>query len=118
MIREILTAAVTMFTPILILMLADLATGLAKAYKCQHKISSSKLRSTVSKTIVYFIVLVIGGCLSTLGEESVAVLFAVFLGIVEGVSILENLGEMYPQHKFIAKLKAILNKKQKENGDE
>ena len=118
MIREIISAAVTMFAPILIMMVIDLVTGLAKALKTEQKISSAKLRSTVTKTIVYFVVLLIGGCLTSLGEASVGVLFAVFIGLVEGVSILENLGEMYPQHKFIKKLKSILNKKQKENGNE
>lgn len=118
MIKEILSAAVTMFAPILVMMLIDLITGLAKALKINDKISSSKLRSTVTKTIVYFIVLLIGGCLTALGEQSIGVLFAIFIGLVEGVSILENLGEMFPQHKFIKKLKSILKKKQKENGNE
>ena len=119
MIREILTAAVAMFTPILIMMLIDLVTGLIKSLKNNTKISSSRLRSTITKTIVYFIVLLIGGCLTALGEESVGILFAVFIGMVEGISILENLSEMFPNHKFILNIKNILKKKQiEEDGNE
>lgn len=119
MLREILTAAVGMFTPIILMMLADLITGLWKAFKTDDKITSSKLRNTTSKTVVYFLVLLIGGCLSTLGEESVGLLFAVFIGLVEGISILENLSVIFPQFQFIKKMKEqLLNKKKKTDGNE
>lgn len=118
MIREILTAAVAMFTPIMIMMLIDLVTGLMKSLKNYKKITSSKLRATITKAIVYFIILLIGGCLTALGEESVGVLFTVFIGIVEGISILENLSEMFPNHKFILNIKKILKRKQIEDGNE
>lgn len=119
MIREILTAAVGMFTPIILMMLTDLITGLWKAFKTNAKITSSKLRNTISKTVVYFLVLLICGCLSTLGEESVGLLFAVFIGLIEGISILENLSVIFPQFQFINKMKEqLLNKKKKTDGNE
>ena len=119
MIREILTAAVGTFTPIILMMLADLITGLWKAFKIDENITSSKIRNTASKTVVYFLVLLIGGCLSTLGEESVGLLFAVFIGLIEGVSIFENLSVIFPQFQFIKKMKEqLLNKKKKTDGNE
>lgn len=112
MIKEIISTAVVFFTPIIILMFIDLLTGLAKAFKNDHKISSAKLRGTTTKSIIYFMVLVIGGCLTAVGEPSVGKAFAIFIGVVEGVSILENVGEMYPSLHVLDKLRQLLKNKE------
>lgn len=110
MITSILTSAVTNFTVVLILMLADLVTGVAKSLQA-HSIKSAKLRNSLNKMVIYFFVLIIGGCLSVAGETGVAGIFVVFLCIVEGVSILENLGEMFPNLPIIKKLSKFLESK-------
>lgn len=111
MISDILNAAVESFGVVLILMLIDLLTGLWKALKGGSKITSSKLRNSVNKLIVYFIVIIIGGCVKHFGEQSVMTMLLVFIVVIEGVSILENLQEICPKLDFIGRLKEILNTK-------
>lgn len=107
MITSILTSAVTNFTVVLILMLVDLITGVAKSLQ-KHSIRSARLRNSLNKMVIYFFVLIIGGCLSVVGETGVAGIFVVFLCLVEGVSILENLGEMFPNLPIIKRLSKFL----------
>ena len=110
MITTILSSAVANFTVVLVLMLCDLVTGVAKALQ-HHSIKSAKLRNSLNKLVIYFIVLLIGGCLSVVGEAGVASIFVVFLCLVEGVSILENVGEMFPNLPIINKLHDFLESK-------
>lgn len=90
-------------------MLIDLVTGLFKATKNGVKIESGKLRSSVNKLIIYFIVMLIGGCLVYSGESAVGSLFTIFLCLVEGISVLENLAAIFPNSTFISKLSKFLN---------
>ena len=110
MIKEIILAAVNNYGIILILMLVDLVTGIAKALK-EHSIKSARLRDSLHKSIIYFIVLVIGGCLNFAGEPAIQTVFLIFLCLVEGISILENLGQMLPNFKFLNKLTKFLETK-------
>lgn len=112
MVSEIIKTAVESFGVILILMLLDLVTGIAKALQ-HHSIKSAKLRGSINKCIVYFVAILIGGCLKQYGEGSVMTMFVTFILIIEGVSILENLQEMFPQLELLGKFKEILNAKKK-----
>lgn len=110
MIGNIITTAVHDFGLILILMLIDLVTGLIKATRIHESIRSNKLRSSVNKAITYFIILLIGGCVSYAGEPGVSGIFKVFLVLVEGVSICENLIHIFPESRIVEKIKGVLNK--------
>lgn len=110
MLSTIISNAVGAFGIILVLMLIDFVTGLLKATKNHTKIESHRLRSSINKAIIYFIVLLIGGCLSVFGEAVIGEIFKVFLCLVEGVSITENLMEMFPESKMLGKIKHLLNK--------
>lgn len=114
MISTIIISAVKTFGIVMILMLIDLATGLFKATKTGVRIESGKLRSSVNKLIIYFIVMIIGGCLVYAGEDFIGGLFTVFLCLVEGISILENLTAIFPNSAFVAKLSKFLNHKLEE----
>lgn len=110
MIKDIILEAVQNYGIILILMLADLVTGLAKALK-KHSIKSARLRNSLHKAIIYFIVLIIGGCLNYAGEPAIQTVFVLFLCLVESISILENVGELMPNLKFVEKLTKFLETK-------
>lgn len=110
MIGNIITTAVHDFGLILILMLIDLVTGLIKATRIHESIKSNKLRSSVNKAITYFIVLLVGGCISYAGEPGVSGIFKIFLVLVEGVSICENLIQIFPENRVVEKIKGVLNK--------
>ena len=113
MITSILTVAVSDFTIVLFLMFFDLLTGVAKTLQ-KHSFKSAKLRNTLNKSVIYFIVLLIGGCLTVLGESGVAGIFVILISLVEGASILENLGELFPNSHIVKLLKKRLNNKLKE----
>lgn len=113
MIRQIIMDAVQKYGIILILMLCDLVTGMVKALK-NHSIKSARLRDSLHKAVIYFIILIIGGCLTYAGEAAVGTVFVVFLCAVEGISVLENIGELLPNFKFLKKLTKFLESKSKE----
>ena len=110
MITKILSETVATFGVVLILMLIDLITGLFKVSKTHTFFTSSKLRNSINKSILYFIVLLIGSILSIFGEPAIGSIFVVFLCLVEGVSILENLSEIFPNSQIIKKITKFLNK--------
>lgn len=107
MIQTILISAVTNFTIVLIMMLVDLITGVAKALQ-KHNIKSANLRNSINKLVIYFIVLLIGGCLAVAGETGVASIFVIFLCLIESISVLENLSVLFPTFKVIEKLSNML----------
>ena len=111
MISIIVTSAVKSFGVVMILMLIDLITGLLKATKNRNKIESKRLRNSINKAITYFIVLLIGGCLVYAGEVGISTIFTIFLCLVEGVSILENISVVFPNLVIVNKLKEFLNRK-------
>lgn len=117
MIKEIITEASDKFGIVLILMTIDLVTGLWKAYKSEKRISSSKLRNSVNKMVVYFVVMVIGGCVFVSGNQQVLNLLLTFVVLIEGVSIVENLEEIFPNLPIVSKLKNILRREQ-QKGEE
>lgn len=112
MIQTILISAVTNFTIVLILMLIDLVTGVAKALQ-HHSIKSANLRNSINKLVIYFVVLLIGGCLGAVGETGVASLFVIFICLIEGISILENISVLFPHIKIVEKLANVLKIKAK-----
>lgn len=117
MLNEILKAAVTGYTPVLVMMLIDLITGVLKAMK-KHSVKSARLRNSINKLIIYFVVLIIGGCLTTSGEEGVGGIFVVLICLIEGVSIVENLSELVPGLKITDRLKKLLRLKIEEKTKE
>lgn len=112
MINSILISAVTNFSVVLVMMLVDLITGVAKALQ-HHTIKSANLRNSINKCIIYFVVLLIGGCLAVAGESGVASIFVVFICLIEGISILENISVLFPQIKIVEKLANVLKIKAK-----
>lgn len=111
MLSAIITEAVKSFSIVLILMLIDLITGLIKATKTHKRIESKRLRNSINKSIIYFVVLLIGGCLVFAGEPSVGSIFTIFLCLVEGVSVLENVGDIFPNSIIVSKITKFLNRK-------
>lgn len=113
MLKEIILVAVSGYGVVLVMMLADLITGVAKAFK-KHNLKSAGLRNSLHKAIIYFIILVIGGCLKYAGEASISAVFLAFLCLVEGVSVLENLAEISPNMPLIKRLSKFLENKSEE----
>lgn len=109
MIQSIIAFAATQFGIVLILMLIDLATGVWKSFKMRSELSSFRLRSSVNKLVLYFFVLCIGACLNVAGETAVAQLFTIFICLIEGLSILENLTKIFPNSDIIKKLTKLLH---------
>ena len=110
MVKDILIQTLSNYNVVLILMLIDLVTGVYKSLKKQS-VKSAKLRNSLNKCIIYFVVLLIGGCFTYIGENSVSTIFVVFLCIVEGVSVLENLTEIFPKVIVLQKLSKLLKDK-------
>lgn len=107
MIQTILSDAVSNYSIVLVLMLLDLLSGVAKAFQF-HRIKSAKLRNSVNKLVIYFSILLIGGCLSAVGEQGVASIFVIFICFIEIISILENASQLFPSFKFIGKLAKMM----------
>lgn len=94
---EILKETVSDYSLILLLMMIDLITGVAKSVKGGHKITSLRLKDSAKKMIVYFAVIVIAVVCSVFGTDAVKTLLIGYISLIEGLSILENLGEMFPK---------------------
>jgi len=76
-----------------ILIMADLLTGIWAAKKRKEKISSSVMRRTISKMVIYQLAVICGFLLETYllgGILPVAKIVAGVIGMVEFKSILEN----------------------------
>lgn len=100
-IEAILIAIIGVFAPIqpmlitvFALILIDFTTGVVAAYKRGEKITSSGMRRTISKLVVYEIGLMTGFLVETFllsGVLPVVKLVAAAIGMVEIKSIFENL---------------------------
>lgn len=103
-IKFLAISIVAVFAPIqavlatvVVLVLADMVTGVIAAYKDKEPITSAKLRTTVSKLIIYLAAI----CLGYLVEAYLLVdllpvskLIAGTVGMVEFKSLLENLNKI------------------------
>lgn len=88
------------------LIIADLITGIWAALKRKEKISSSGMRRTISKIVVYQVAIISGFLIEQYMLESflpVSKIVASVIGIVELKSILENSNHIlgYPLFKSI-----------------
>lgn len=108
--KSIFVALVAVFAPIkgmiltmLALVLADLITGIWAAYKSQQPITSAKLRTTVTKLLIYLIAVCIGYLTETYlleGLLPISKLIAGAVGLVELTSLLENANKILGQNLF------------------
>lgn len=99
-----LTAIVGVFAPIkeilatvLVLILLDLITGMLAAYKRKEPISSSAIRRTVGKILVYEVAIAAGFLAQAFLIKDllpVASLIGSVVGLVELKSVLENLNSI------------------------
>lgn len=96
-----ITAIIGIFAPIkevmatmLVLIIADLLTGMYAAYKRKETIDSSAIRRTVSKILIYEIAIALGFLAQAYLVKDlipVANLIGSVVGLVELKSVLENL---------------------------
>lgn len=92
-----------------VIIIIDLATGLVRAMKAKEKISSSVMRRTVSKFLIYQVAIISGFILETylMPDMPVTKLVSSVIGLVEAKSILENLDEIHGSNIFKALLKKL-----------
>lgn len=105
-----IAAVVGIFAPVHAIMLvtgflifADLATGIMAAKKRGEKISSAAMRRTVSKILVYQLVIMSGFLVETYmvgGVIPISKIAASIIGMTELLSILENAEHIYGQPIF------------------
>lgn len=108
--KSIFVAVLAVLAPIkamiftmLALVLADLITGVWAAHKLQQPITSAKLRTTVSKLLIYLIAICIGYLTETYlleGLLPISKLIAGAVGMVELTSLLENANKILGQNLF------------------
>lgn len=105
-----------MVLTVLALVLADLITGVWAAYKLQQPITSAKLRTTVSKLIIYLVAVCVGFLVETYLIDAllpVSKLIAGAIGMVELTSLLENANKILGTDIF----KALISKLGSANKD-
>ncbi len=88
---------------VLVLIIADLVTGMWAAHKRGEAVTSAVMRRTVSKIFVYEIAVICGFLLETYLLSSlvpVSKLVAGVIGLVEFKSILENCNSILGQNLF------------------
>lgn len=75
------------------LIMFDMTTGIAAAYKIKTPVTSRKMSRTISKTIFYTIAILAGVCLQFIMGDALPVtkIIAGVIALVEGKSIFENL---------------------------
>ena len=121
MIETILQAATGAYSLIIFLMLIDLVTGVANSFVHHTVLSSKRLKGSISKAITYFVVIVIATCCSAFGTEVVTTILIMYLVCVEGLSILENLQDIFPDSKVLGfvseKLKILKEKNENKVND-
>jgi hypothetical protein len=86
-----------------VLIFVDLVTGIWAALKSGEKISSAKLRNTVSKAVIYQIAIISGFiCEKYLldGALPISKLIAGVIGMVEIKSVLENANKIFDKDIF------------------
>jgi len=111
-VRNLAIAAVAILAPIQgmlitvgILVAADLITGVWAAKKLQQPITSAKLRTTVSKLLIYQIALITGFLVEKYMMQDllpVSKLLAGAIGMVELTSLLENANKILGTDLFKA----------------
>jgi phage-related holin len=112
-----IAAIIGIFAPVHAIMLAagflifaDLATGMMAAKKRGEKISSAAMRRTVSKILVYQLVIMSGFLVETYmigGAIPISKIAASIIGMTELFSILENAEQIYGQPIFKKLLRAL-----------
>lgn len=105
------------FLTVFLAVFADTITGCWAAKKRGEAITSSGLRRTVSKILIYFIVIGTGYLLDTylIGSLSPVVkLTGAYIGIVEFTSILENSSAILGQNIFQILIKKLGSSNDKE----
>ena len=104
----IIQEAVGDFSIILILMLIDLVTGVTNSLLNRREITSTRLKGSATKMIVYFAIIFIAVICSAFGTEGVKKLLIGYISLIEGLSILENMSGMFPNNKLLAVISAKL----------
>lgn len=109
-IKVLAAAFIGIFAPVHAIMLvtgflifADLVTGIMAARKRGEKISSAAMRRTISKILVYQLVIMSGFLAETYmlnGLIPISKIAASIIGITELLSILENAEKVYGQPIF------------------
>lgn len=103
-----------------ILVFSDLILGIWAAIKRKEVISSSKMRNTISKLIIFEICLLLAYLTEIYLIGSlfpISKIAASYIGLVELQSIIENLNDINGSPVFV-KLLSLLNKKQDEIKDD
>ncbi|MHC5375802.1 phage holin family protein [Enterococcus sp. LJL120] len=102
------------------LVLADIASGIAKGFKIKEAVSNKGLLGIVKHMLVVCLVVVAYPYLKILGMETVATWFVFFYIAVYGISITENLGQLgVPIPKWIKKrLEKLKDSADDNNGKE
>lgn len=119
-VETLLLAAVAVFTPIraalattLILIGVDLVVGLLAAYKRKEPITSSGIKRTVGKVLLYNSAICIGHLVQTYltGDVlPVCKMVTTLIGIVEAKSIFENLDTINGAPLFKALIDKLVSK--------
>ena len=124
-IKALAASVVAVFAPIYsvmatvgFLIAADLITGIIAARKRGEKISSAALRRTISKVCVYQLAIMSGFLVETYIGIGIPVskMVAATIGMVELLSVLENLQQVHGSpifSKIISKLGSDNDKKDK-----
>ena len=97
-------------TVIMILMLIDFMTGLWASKSREIKITSNRMKRSVTKFIVYGVSLIIGLMLAQLyGIAYILIAISFFIATVEVKSISENLWIVYPHFNLFKVIKDNLS---------
>lgn len=114
---EILQTTVDTYGVIIMLMLVDLITGILNSFVHKAELSSKRLKSSLTKAISYFLLILIASVCNNFGTELVRSILVTYIVCVESLSILENIQDIFPRNKvlkmFSDKLKILKNKNEK-----
>lgn len=94
-----------------ILIMADTATGIWKSLKKGEGITSNRLSHTISKLVLYYLVIILGFWIDThIFMLYITNIISIYIAITEFVSVCENAGEITGEPIF-KKLINLLKKK-------
>lgn len=117
MMIEILQTTVDTYGVIIMLMLVDLITGILNSFVHKTPLSSKRLKSSLTKAISYFLLILIASVCDNFGTELVHSILVIYIVCVESLSILENVQDIFPRNKVLKllsdKLKIMKNKNEK-----
>lgn len=114
----ILREAVGDFSVILLLMLIDLVTGVTNSLLNRREITSSRLKGSATKMIIYFAIISIAVVCSAFGTEGVKKLLIGYVALIESLSVIENLSGMFPKNRLLAKITSKLQVLKKKSDKE